>query len=160
MSLQIGDRIPDATLFRRNDEGIRAIPARDVFAGRRVVVFALPGAFTPTCSDTHLPGFVMHGAEIKAKAKAAAIVCLAVNDAHVMNAWSRVNHAEAIEMVSDGNGEFTRAAGLTLDLSGTGLGIRSQRYAAVIDDGVVERLWVEPARGVTVSGAEAVLAAL
>lgn len=158
MTIAVGDRLPDGTLFRRADEGIQALPVHDVFAGRRVVLFAVPGAFTPTCSDTHLPGYVMHAAELKANVDA--ILCVAVNDAHVMRAWSRANHADAIEMLADGNGEWTRALGLTLDLTGIGLGIRSQRYAALIEDGVVRRLWIEPGRGVTVSGAEAVLAAL
>lgn len=159
MTIQPGELVPDATLFRRTNEGIRAVPARDVFAGRRVVLFSVPGAFTPTCSEAHLPGFVIHAAAIKAKVDA--IVCVAVNDAHVMNAWSRAHHADAIEMLSDGNGDLARAMGLTVDLSGIGLGVRSQRYAALVDDGVVKQLWVEPARGaVTVSGAEAVLAAL
>ncbi len=158
MTIAVGDRLPEGTLFRRSDEGVQAVPVRDVFAGRRVVLFAVPGAFTPTCSDTHLPGYVMHAAELKAKVDA--VVCVAVNDAHVMRAWSRANHADAIEMLSDGNGDWTRALGLTLDLTGTGLGIRSRRYAALVEDGVVGQLWLEPGRGVTVSGAEAVLAAL
>ena len=158
MTIAVGDRLPEGTLWRRADEGVQALPVHDVFAGRRVLLFAVPGAFTPTCSDTHLPGYVMHADELKAKVDA--IACVAVNDAHVMRAWSRANHAEAIEMLADGNCEWTRALGLTLDLTGTGLGIRSQRYAALIEDGVVRQLWIEPVRGVTVSGAEAVLAAL
>jgi len=158
MTIAVGDRLPAGTLFRRADEGIQAIPTGDVFAGRRVILFAVPGAFTPTCSDTHLPGYVMHAAELKAKVDA--ILCVAVNDAHVMRAWSRANHAEAIEMLSDGNGDWTRALGLMLDLTGIGLGMRSQRYAALVEDGVLRQLWLEPGRGVTVSGAEAVLAAL
>lgn len=158
MPITVGDRLPAGTLFRRTDEGIQAVPVHDLFAARRVLLFAVPGAFTPTCSDTHLPGYVMHAAELKRKVDA--IACVAVNDAHVLRAWSRANHAEAIEMLSDGNGEWTRALGLTLDLTGIGLGIRSQRYAALVEDGVVRGLWIEPARGVTVSGAEAVLAAL
>jgi peroxiredoxin len=158
MTIAVGDRLPEGTLFRRDDEGIQALSVRELFAGRRVLLFALPGAFTPTCSDTHLPGYVMHAGELRANVDA--IVCVAVNDAHVMRAWSRANHADAIEMISDGNGDWTRALGLTLDLTGIGLGIRSQRYAALVDDGVVQRLWIEPGRGVTVSGAEAVLAAL
>jgi len=158
MSIEVGERIPDATLFHRSDEGVRAVPASQVFGGRRVALFAVPGAFTPTCSDTHLPGYVMHASELLAKVDA--IVCLSINDAHVMHAWSRSNHADAIEMYSDGNGELTRAMGLTQDLSGTGLGVRSRRYAALVEDGVLRRLWLEPGRGVSVSGAEAVLAAL
>ena len=158
MTISVGDRLPEGTLWRRADDGVQALPVRDVFANRRVLLFAVPGAFTPTCSDTHLPAYVMHADELKAKVDA--IACVAVNDAHVMRAWSRANHAEAIEMLADGNCDWTRALGLTLDLTGTGLGIRSQRYAALIEDGVVRQLWIEAGRGVTVSGAEAVLAAL
>jgi peroxiredoxin len=156
--IAVGDRLPESTLFRRVSDAVTAMPSAAVFAGRRVVLFAVPGAFTPTCSDTHLPGFVMHASEIKALVDA--IVCLAVNDAHVLHAWSRAHHAEAIEMISDGNGDWTRTLGLEKDYSGTGLGMRSRRYAAFIDDGVVRALWLEPAGGVTVSGAQAVLAAL
>src|SRR5436190_8862214 len=154
MTISVGDRLPEGTLWRRADEGVQALPVRDVFAGRRVLLFAVPGAFTPTCSDTHLPGYVMHADELKAKVDA--IACVAVNDAHVMRAWSRANHAEAIEMLADGNCDWTRALGLTLDLTGPGPGIGPQRNAPRTEDGALRRPWTEPARGARLSGAEAV----
>jgi peroxiredoxin len=127
----------------------------------KVVLFAVPGAFTPTCSDHHLPGFVMRGEDLKAKG-VDSIVCIAVNDPFVMGAWGKdQNVGNEVVMLADGNGEFTRAMGLTMDGSGFGLGpLRSQRYAAIIDDGVVAWLAVEPGAGLNVSSAEEVLAAL
>jgi len=126
----------------------------------RVVVFGLPGAFTPTCTDFHLPGFVMRAEEMKAKG-VDVIACVSVNDAWVMDAWGSYRRVgDKVLMLADGNGEFTRALGLDEDLSASGLGVRSQRYAAVLDDGVVTYLGIEPGPGLSVSGAEAVLEAL
>ena len=124
-----------------------------------MVLFAVPGAFTPTCSQAHLPGYVAKADEIKAKG-VDAIVCLAVNDAFVMDAWGKDKNAEALVMAGDGNGDFTKALGLEMDGSGFGLGTRSQRYAMVVDDGVVTKLAVEAAGAFEVSKAEAILEAL
>jgi peroxiredoxin len=124
------------------------------------VLFAVPGAFTPTCSDYHLPGFVIRADEIGAKG-VDTIACISVNDPFVMGAWARDQKvADSVVMLADGNGQFTKALGLEMDGSAVGLGVRSQRYAAVIEDGVVTALFVEPERGLTVSSAESVLAAL
>ena len=124
------------------------------------MLFAVPGAFTPTCSDYHLPGYLIRAAELRAKG-VETIACVAVNDAFVMDAWADDQEVgDEIVMLADGNGTFTRAMGLELDGSGSGLGMRSQRYAAVIDDGVITALMVEPAKGLTVSSAESVLASL
>ncbi|HYT38358.1 MAG TPA: peroxiredoxin, partial [Acidimicrobiia bacterium] len=127
---------------------------------KRIIIFGLPGAFTPTCSDHHLPGFVMQADEILAKG-VDRIACIAVNDAFVMGAWGNAQGTGAkITMLADGSGEFTAAAGLELDLSGPGLGTRSQRYAAILEDGVVQDIFVESDTGVNVSSADAVLKAL
>ena len=160
MTIQIGDRVPEATLRRWTDDGMQTVSTGELLDGKKVVLFAVPGAFTPTCSDTHLPGFMVRSDEIKAKG-ADSLVCVAVNDAFVMAAWGKAsNVGDHILMLSDGNGEFSRALGLELDASGFGMGQRSKRYAAVIDDGVVTYLGVEPGKEVGVSSAEAVLEAL
>ena len=160
MTIQIGDRVPEATLRRWTDDGMEMVSTGELLGGKKVVLFAVPGAFTPTCSDTHLPGFMVRSDEIKAKG-ADSLVCVAVNDAFVMAAWGKAsNVGDHILMLSDGNGEFSRALGLELDASGFGMGQRSKRYAAVIDDGVVTYLGVEPGKEVGVSSAEAVLEAL
>lgn len=160
MSLKIGDEIPEITLYRLGDDGIETISSSDAMSKGRIVVFVVPGAFTPTCSDDHLPSYLVHGPEILAHG-VDQIICLAVNDPFVMSAWAEdrgVGHQ--LTMLSDGNGEFARAAGLEVDLSAIGLGTRSKRYAVILQDGVVEYLGVEPGREVTVSGAEAILKAL
>ena len=131
----------------------------DLCAGKKVVLFAVPGAFTPTCSAAHLPGYVVNADEIKAKG-VDAIVCLSVNDAFVMNAWSQGQNASEIIMAADGNGEFTKAMGLEMDGSGFGLGIRSSRYSLVAEDGKITVLNLEKGGAFEVSSAEAVLAAL
>ena len=160
MAIQVGDRVPEAQLRRLTADGLETVSTSDLLAGRRVVLFGVPGAFTPACSDTHLPGYVVRGDEIRAKG-IDEIVCVAVNDAFVMDAWGKARDVgDSVTLLSDGNGDLARAMGLELDGSGAGLGSRNQRYAAVVDDGVVKVLNVEPDTGVSVSSAESVLAAL
>lgn len=160
MSIDVGDKIPEASFKQLTPDGMQDVSTRELCAGKKVVLFAVPGAFTPTCSDVHLPGFVDRLSELKAKG-ADTVACLAVNDAFVMNAWGTVRDIpEGIELLSDGNGDFVEAAGLVLDASRFGMGKRSKRFAAVIDDGVVQYLGVEPAGEVGVSSADAVLEAL
>ncbi len=159
MSIQVGDRIPDATLSVMTGEGPKPLPTADLFGGKRVVLFSVPGAFTPTCSAKHLPGFVDHADEILSRG-VDEIVCMAVNDVFVMNAWGKSANAEKITMAADGNGEFAEALGLELDASGFGMGQRSQRFALIADDGVVTGLFVEAPGEFRVSAAEHVLAEL
>jgi glutaredoxin/glutathione-dependent peroxiredoxin len=143
MTIAIGDKVPNVDLYRMGEKGPEKISASDLFAGRKTVLFALPGAFTPTCSQAHLPGYVVKTDELLAKG-VDQIVCLSVNDAFVMDAWGRQQNAgDNIMMIADGSGEFTKAVGLDVDLSNRGLGLRSQRYAMVIEDGVVTHLNVE-----------------
>ncbi|HLF40993.1 MAG TPA: peroxiredoxin [Acidimicrobiia bacterium] len=161
MPIAVGDKIPDVEVRVMGAGGApEAIRTIHVLGGGRVVLFAVPGAFTPGCSKTHLPGYVKQAEELTAKG-VDRIVCVAVNDAWVMDAWAKSQGAEGkILMLADGSGEFTRAMGLELDGSGFGLGSRSQRYAAVIEDGTITQLHVEPAPGITVSSCENVLAEL
>jgi glutaredoxin/glutathione-dependent peroxiredoxin len=160
MSISVGDRIPDVKLMTMTSDGVAPIQSGEVLGKGRVVLFAVPGAFTPTCSDHHLPGFVLRAEDIKAKG-VDTIACIAVNDVFVMGAWGEAQRTgDDITMLADGNGEFAAEVGLTLDGSGFGLGTRSQRYAAIIDDGVVTELMVEPNPGVDVSSADSVLAKL
>ncbi len=159
MTIKVGDRIPSVTLKKLGEKGPEDIRTDDIFAGRRVVLFAVPGAFTPGCSQTHMPGYVVNADRIKAKG-VDTIACVAVNDAFVMGAWGKAQNAEEILMLADGNAEFTRALGLELDASGFGMGTRSQRYALIAENGVVRHLAVEPNTGVSVSGAEKILEAL
>lgn len=159
MSVQEGDKLPEATLHTMNEGRPAPVTTADLFAGKRVVLFAVPGAFTPTCSQAHLPGYVVNADSIKAKG-VDSIVCLSVNDAFVMGAWGDGANAEALQMVGDGNGDFTKAIGLEMDGSGFGLGTRSQRYAMIVDDGTVTKLAVEAAGQLEVSAAEAILEAL
>ena len=130
-----------------------------MFGGKKVVLFAVPGAFTPTCSNAHLPGYVVKADELKAKG-VDSIICLSVNDAFVMDAWGKDKNAEQLMMVADGNGEFTKALGLEMAGSGFGLGTRSQRYAMIVDDGTGSKLSVEDPGKLEVSAAEAILEAL
>ncbi len=156
MAIEIGDKIPSVTLKTTD---MQDAATDDLFSGK-VVLFALPGAFTPTCSAKHLPGFIEKAAEIKAKG-VDRIVCLSVNDAFVMAAWSKAQGAgDDVTLVADGNGEFSRAVGLDFDGSKFGMGLRSQRYAAIIEDGVVKHLAVEAPVQFEVSSAEAILQAL
>jgi peroxiredoxin len=157
MTVAVGDKVPDVEVKTLRDGAPETIRTGDVLGTGRVVLFAVPGAFTPGCSKIHLPGYVQHGAELKAKG-VDTIACIAVNDAWVMDAWGQAQGATDILMLADGNAEFTEAMGLAFDGSGAGLGTRSQRYAAVIEDGVITSLEVEPKPGVDVSSCESVLA--
>ncbi|HET6773901.1 MAG TPA: peroxiredoxin [Acidimicrobiales bacterium] len=160
MAISVGDRIPDVTLRTMTNDGPAAIGSEEALGKGKVVLFGVPGAFTPTCSDHHLPGFVLRAEDILAKG-VDSIACVAVNDPFVMGAWGQVQGTEGkVLMLSDGNGEFTAAMGLELDGSGFGLGTRSQRYAAIIDDGVITELLVESAPGLDVSSADSVLSKL
>ena len=159
MTIQAGDRIPEATLSVMTSEGPAPLSTAELFGGKRVVLFSVPGAFTPTCSAKHLPGFVDHADEILAKG-VDQIACMAVNDVFVMNAWGKSANADSITMVADGNGEFARALGLELDASGFGMGQRSQRFALIAEDGVVTKLFVEAPGEFRVSAAEHVLSEL
>lgn len=160
MAIKVGDRIPSVTLRMVTADGMQEVTTDELFAGKTVVLFAVPGAFTPTCTDRHLPGYVEHAAEMKSKG-ADVVACVAVNDAFVMSAWAKAQGlGDSVVMLADGSAELTQALGLVLDASRFGMGIRSRRYGAVIRDGVVEVLNVEPGGDVGVSGAEAILAAL
>jgi len=159
MPIQVGDRIPAATMKIMGANGPQDLTTEELFSGKKVVLFAVPGAFTPTRSAAHLPSFVVNADAIKGKG-VDSIVCLAVNDAFVMDAWGKAQNAEALIMAADGNGDFTQAVGLALDGSGFGLGQRSQRYAMIVDDGTVATLNVDQGGGYEVSSAEAILEAL
>jgi peroxiredoxin len=160
MAIQVGDKIPSGTLQQLTENGPEAITTDEIFGGKKVVLFALPGAFTPTCSAKHLPGFVAKAGEIKAKG-VDTIACLSVNDAFVMGAWGKDQGAgDKVLMLADGSAEFTLALGLELDLTARAMGMRSDRYAMIVDDGVVTLLNREEPRAFDVSSAEAVLEAL
>jgi peroxiredoxin len=160
MTVKVGDRVPSATLRYKAPDGIKSVTTDELFKGKKVVVFALPGAFTPTCSAKHVPGFVSNHGQLKGKG-VDQVLCVSVNDAFVMDAWSKDQRADdKVMMLADGNGEFTKAMGLTLDARGAGLGERSQRYAMVVDDGVIKTLNVEKPGAFEVSSAEAILKAL
>jgi peroxiredoxin len=160
MAIQAGDKVPDLKLKTMTAEGVKDISTREIFGGKRAVLFAVPGAFTPTCSAKHLPGFIERAEAIRAKG-VDRIVCLSVNDAFVMGAWAKAQGAgDKVLLVADGNAEFSNAVGLAFDGSGFGMGTRSQRYAMIVRDGVVEKLFVEKPMEFKVSSAEAVLAAL
>jgi peroxiredoxin len=157
MTISVGDKIPDVKLMTATPDGPKPVQSSEALGTGKVVLFAVPGAFTPTCSEKHLPGFVVRAEDIKAKG-VDKIACIAVNDAFVLGAWGAQQDPDGqIEFLGDGNGEFTAEVGLEMDGSGFGLGTRSQRYAAVIEDGVVTELLVEPAPGLDVSSAESVL---
>lgn len=159
MTIQVGEQLPDVALTVMQDGKPSPRSRDDLFAGKKVVLFAVPGAFTPTCSLAHLPGFVVKADELSAKG-VDSVICLSVNDVFVMDAWGKHSNAEALVMAADGNGEFTKALGLELDARGFGMGIRSERYAMVVDDGTVTALHVEAPGKFEVSSAEAVLARL
>lgn len=159
MSIEVGQSIPSCTLKTMTDNGPADITTADIFDGKKVVLFAVPGAFTPGCSMTHLPGYVVNADKIKA-AGVDTIVCMAVNDAFVMGAWGKAQNADEILMLADGNGELTKALGLELDGSGFGLGTRSQRFAMIVENGKVTHLNVEPGPGVDVSSAETIMGLL
>ena len=158
--IKVGDRLPEAEFITMTADGTQRFTTATVFAGRKVVLFAVPGAFTPTCSMNHMPGFVKEADAIKAKG-VNTIACTAVNDVHVMNAWGRQSGADGkILMLADGNGAFAKAVGLEFDLTAHNMGHRSKRYSMIIDDGVVKTINVEDKPGVNVSGADTILTQL
>ncbi|MDP3748394.1 MAG: peroxiredoxin [Phenylobacterium sp.] len=160
MTIKVGDKLPAATFAAGTAEGPRPMTTDDVFAGKKVALFAVPGAFTPTCSARHLPGFKEHVADFRAKG-VDSIVCLSVNDAFVMKAWGENQGVgDDIIMLGDGNGDFTKAVGLDMDGSKFGMGARSQRYSMLVDDGVVKELNVEQGGEFKVSAADYLLAQL
>ena len=160
MTIKVGDKIPSATLMQMKDGGPKPVKTDDLFAGKKVVLFALPGAFTPTCSAKHLPSFVQNADAIKAKG-IDTIACVSVNDAFVMGAWGEQQKVgDKIMMLGDGNGDLTRALGLEMDGSRFGMGKRSQRFAMIVDNGVVTKLDVEEPGAFAVSSAEHVLTQL
>ncbi|MDE0883915.1 MAG: peroxiredoxin [Myxococcota bacterium] len=157
MPIKEGEKIPNVTV---KTSDMKNITTEELFGGKKVVIFAVPGAFTPTCSEQHLPGYIEHADAIRARG-VDDILCVSVNDAFVMGAWGRDRNAgEAVTMIADGNGDFSKAIGLDFDGSGIGFGLRSQRYAAIVEDGVVTKLAVEEPMKFEVSSAEAILEAL
>jgi peroxiredoxin len=160
MTIKVGDRMPEGSFGVMTKDGPGSMPASGVFTGKKVVLFAVPGAFTPTCSMNHLPGYVKHAAAIRAKG-IDTIAFMSVNDTFVMDAWGKDRQVgDKVLMLADGNGTYTRALGLELDASGFGMGTRSQRFAIVVHDGVVKQLHVEAPREFKVSAAEHVLNSL
>ena len=158
--IQEGQKLPSSTFKIMTPEGLQETTSDQLFSGKKIVLFAVPGAFTPTCSIKHLPGYVDHAAALKSKG-IDAIFCVAVNDAFVLDAWAKSCQADlAITMLSDGNGDFTKALGLEMDAGGYGMGIRSQRYAMIVEDGIVSNLKVEAPVQFEVSSAEHILSLL
>ncbi|HZQ39695.1 MAG TPA: peroxiredoxin [Rhizomicrobium sp.] len=152
--IKVGDKIPSATLMQMKDGGPKPVTTDQLFTGKKVALFALPGAFTPTCSAKHLPGFIQHSDALKAKG-IDTIACVSVNDAFVMGAWGEQQKAgDKVMMLADGNGDFTRALGLEMDATKFGMGKRSQRYSMVVDNGVVTQLNVEQPGAFEVSSAD------
>jgi len=157
MTISVGDKIPKVTLKHMSKDGLADISTDEIFGGKKVVMFALPGAFTPTCSAKHLPGYVANDGAFKEKG-VDSIACVSVNDAFVMGAWGQQqNVGDAVMMLADGNAEFADALGLSFDGSGFGMGKRAQRFAMVVDDGVVSSLHIEQPGAFEVSSAEAIL---
>jgi peroxiredoxin len=156
MTIQVGDRLPDAPLSIATAEGPKPTTSTEFFAGKRVALFAVPGAFTPTCSAKHLPSYVEKASDLKSKG-IDEIACISVNDPFVMGAWGKADGSDDITMLADGNGEFTDAVGLSFDGSKFGLGKRSQRYSMIVNDGVVEQLNVEAPGEYRASSAETML---
>lgn len=167
MTIQIGQALPNSTLYEFIEDetpgctiGPNAFQVADMVRGKRIVIFGLPGAFTPTCSAKHVPGYVTHIDAFRAKG-IDEIWCISVNDAFVMGAWGREQGVQGkVRMLGDGSAEFTKATGLEFDLTARGMGVRSQRYAMLVEDGLVKRIDVEPAGQFEISSAEAVLARL
>jgi peroxiredoxin len=160
MTIQVGDRIPSATLLKATPEGPQPVSTDDFFAGRKVAIFSVPGAFTPTCSARHLPGFVDKADELKGKG-VDEIACVSVNDAFVLQAWAQQAGADGkVTMLADGNGDFAEALGLSADFSKFGMGKRGQRWSMIVNDGVVEDLNVEEPGAFNVSSADYMLARL
>jgi peroxiredoxin len=159
MTISVGDTLPQATLVKATADGPDQVDTAGFFAGRTVALFAIPGAYTPTCSARHLPGFIAQADALRAKG-VDEIACTSVNDAFVLAAWAKANDADGITMLADGNADFARALDLTVDSSRFGMGLRSQRYAMLVKDGVVEQLFVEQPGEFKVSSAEHLLSAL
>lgn len=160
MTIKVGDKLPEVTLMKATADGPAKTTTSEVFGGRTVALFAVPGAFTPTCSEQHLPGFVSHAGQLKEKG-VDEIACIAVNDAFVMGAWGKAQGADGkVTMLADGNGDFTRALGLEMDGTGFGMGKRSRRYSMLVEDCVVKQLNLEEGPGLEVSGAESLLQSL
>ena len=159
MTIKVGDHLPSATFLTPSKEGPKSVSTDDVFKGKRVALFAVPGAFTPTCDARHLPSYVEHAAELKGRG-VDQIVCTSSNDVFVLDAWNKQAGSDDITMLADGNGAFARAVGLDADLSKFGMGARSKRYSMVVNDGVVESVNVEEGPGVEVSGADHMLSTL
>jgi len=160
MTISVGDKIPDVKLMAATSEGPKPVQSSEALGSGKVVLFAVPGAFTPTCSEQHFPGYVVRAEDIKAKG-VDTVACIAVNDPFVMAAWGAQQDPDGqLTLLADGNGDFAAEVGLEMDGRGFGLGTRSQRYAAIIEDGVVTELQVESAPGVDVSSAESILAKL
>jgi peroxiredoxin len=159
MTIAKGDKLPDVTLVKVTSEGPDKVSSADYFAGKKVALFAVPGAFTPTCSAKHLPGFVEKAAELKAKG-VDEIACTSVNDAFVLGAWNKSGGSDDITMLADGNADFAKALGLDADFSGFGMGTRSQRYSLIVNDGVVEEVNVEGPGEFKVSSADYLLGQL
>ncbi len=157
MTIKVGDRIPSATLHHMTADGIAELSTDELFKGKRVALFGLPGAYTRTCSAQHLPGFIANADGLKAKG-VDAIACVSVNDAYVMNAWGKDQDVgDKVMMLADGAAGFTRALGVDIDLSARGFGVRSKRYSMLVDDGVVTALHLEDGTGLSVSDAETLL---
>jgi peroxiredoxin len=157
MPIKVGDRMPSGTLTLATKDGPQKVSAEDYFKGRKVVLFSLPGAFTPTCDAKHLPGFVEQAEAIRGKG-VEKIACLSVNDAFVMKAWGKAQNTDGkVDMLADGNAEYTKALGLEMDATGFGMGVRGQRFSVVVDNGVVKQLNIEPKGEFKVSSAEHVL---
>ena len=160
MAIKVGDRVPNGTFTVMTADGPKAKSTDELFKGKKVVLFAVPGAFTPTCHKNHLPGFVKNAAAIKAKG-IDTIAVTGVNDVFVMDAWKKASGSDSIDFLADGSGNWAKALGMTLDLSERGLGVRSQRYAMIVDDGVVKTLNIEDAPGkADISGADNLLKSL
>jgi peroxiredoxin len=159
MTISVGDKLPNVKLTKATAEGPEQVQSEDYFAGKTVALFSVPGAFTPTCSARHLPGYVDKADELKAKG-VDEIACTAVNDPFVMGAWQGANGASSVTMLADGNGDFAEAVGLTMDGSAFGLGTRGQRYSMIVEDGVVKELNVEAPGDFSVSSAEHMLGQL
>ena len=160
MTIKVGDKMPAGTLTHMTKDGPQKLKTDDLFGGRKVVLFSVPGAFTPTCDAKHLPGFVQHADAIRAKG-VDTIACMAVNDVFVMNAWGKASSVgEKVMMLADGNADYSRALGLEMDATGFGMGMRGKRFAIVAEDGVVKGLFVEGPGEFKVSSAEHVLSQL
>lgn len=160
MAIKVGEALPSATLMEMTEDGPQPRATGELFAGRTVALFAVPGAFTPTCSAKHLPGFVEKAGDLKAKG-VEEILCVSVNDVFVMGAWGeQAGAGTTVRMLADGNGDFTRAIGLTLDAKGFGMGERSQRYSMLVEDGTVKELNVEDGGEFKVSSADYLLGQL